>query len=119
MGLMKVLPVFLLACFWTSSVNADWCSDEIEKMDWLESGNAKHDARAALDSQNSMYMAVFGFTITIPGITEAESQKIIAEKSYIVIEGTGDAFCSEEHARLNHRATEYATVYNQTIRAGL
>ena len=119
MGMIRVSHVFLLTFFCSSFANADWCSEDIEKLAWVASANAKQDALAALDSQNSKYMAVFGFTIIVPGVTDAESFKITTDKNYTAIEGTGDALCSDEHAKLNQRAIEYATVYNQTIRAGL
>ena len=35
--------------------------------------------------------------------------------NFIVMEGTGDALCSDEYARLNSIAYKYAKIYNATL----
>lgn len=61
-------------------------------------------------------MAVYGYTLIFPG-TESyqDANNAYIKGNYITIEGAGDDLCSEEHARLNNIAYEYAELYNKTI----
>ncbi len=61
------------------------------------------------------FVAVHGFAMEIPGISEEMSYKAYSNNNYEAIEGTGDDLCSEEHARLNNLAKEYARIYNKTL----
>ncbi len=104
--LMACLPTFLLA---------QTCEDEINMLRWLETANATLDANRALKSGNTKLMAVYGYALHIPGIEGKQIKDAYIKGNYIAIEGTADDLCSEEHAKLNSLASEYAKIYNKTL----
>jgi len=104
--------VFINSC---TPKQPDWCRDTESKLSWLNSADPIEDAKTAIEKGNLEFAAVNGFAMEIPGIDEEESHRAYSDNNYETIEGTGDDLCSEEHARLNKLAREYASIYNKTL----
>lgn len=112
-GVRSIVGVFLT--FVAGMCLAATCDDEVSKLIWLEYANPEIDAAAAVKEGNNQYIAVYGFTLIIPGLSNDEYIKARELENYKIIDGTTDSFCSERHHQLNQVAVEYATVYNRTI----
>ena len=97
---------------------AQTCDPEIQALQWVENADPIEDASKALARGNTKFMAVYGYALYIPGIEGNSIKKAYEKGNYIAIEGTGDDLCSEEHARLNIIASEYAKIYNQQLLGG-
>ena len=109
------LFVALLFSSSCSLEQSDWCQETEVKLSWLRSADPISDAKTAIENNNKKYVAVYGFSIEIPGISEEESFEAYSNNNYEAIEGTGDDLCSEEHAELTNMAREYASNYNKTL----
>jgi len=107
--------IVLILFFLNTSIFADTCDDRIALLLWLEEADANLDAKQALKSGDTKLMAVYGFALTIPGVTEEESAKAYKSKNYKAIEGTGDDLCSERHGELVIKANDYAVAYNKIL----
>jgi len=103
---MVLLPPCLLA---------QTCDEEVQALRWLEKADATLNAREALKNGNQKLMAVYGFTLYIPGVEGKQAKSAYDDGNYIAIEGTTDALCSEEHGKLNSLALNYAESYNQVL----
>ncbi|MCU7842933.1 MAG: hypothetical protein KZQ93_03745 [Candidatus Thiodiazotropha sp. (ex Monitilora ramsayi)] len=112
---MKYLTFAVLLVFQTPFVLAQTCQDEVQMLKWVENADPAKDAEKAIKSGNTKLIAVYGFALYFPGVDENQVTKAYETGDYILIEGTGDDLCSEEHARLNNIANEYAETYNKTI----
>jgi hypothetical protein len=87
---------------------------------WLESADAEKDAIESLKEGNTTYLAVQGFALALPGLSEEDALQILfASGNYKIIEGTSDVACSDKGFELNILASDYAEIYNQTIRRGI
>jgi galactitol-specific phosphotransferase system IIC component len=109
----KIAAIFIL--FASPLVSADWCENEVRKLLWLKTAPPVKDAKIAIAKRDLKFIAVHGFALSIPGLSETEQSSAMVNNNFRVIEGTGDDLCSEEHAQLNTKAIEYASRYNETI----
>ncbi len=74
--------------------------------------NATKDAEKSYARGDARLLGVYGFSVEVP----AYNGDPFAHKSEIrMIDGTGDAFCTDEEADLNRNARAYARKYNETI----
>lgn len=112
---LSFLSVALLLLVSCSSKQANWCHETEEKLSWLINANPIADAKLAIKTGNTKFVAVRGFSIEILGISKKESFKAYSSNNYEAIDGTGDDLCSDEHQRLNNLAREYASTYNKTL----
>lgn len=115
---MSRLSVILFLLVTPTLLLAQTCDLEIQALRWIENADPIKDASNAVKSGNTKFMAVYGFTLYIPGIEGKSIKGAYDEDNYIAIEGTGDDLCSEEHVRLNIIASEYAKIYNQQLLGG-
>jgi hypothetical protein len=69
---------------------------------------------AALAARDSRFLGVYGYTLEVPGVPQAEADRI-SKNGVLGIPGTSDALVSEEHGALNERAREYAVEYNTLL----
>jgi hypothetical protein len=81
----------------------------------LEDANPVDDANEAIRQNDLRFLAVRGYTITVPGIDDYPEQ--FAEKyKYRIIEGTTDTPKNNEEFKLQDKAVKYAKAYNIVIR---
>jgi hypothetical protein len=78
----------------------------------LRVDRAEADANAALRGNDRRLLAVYGFTLEVPGLSEGSAKDGHALKP---IDCTSDATISYRHERLNRNAIEYARRYNLEI----
>jgi hypothetical protein len=81
----------------------------------LRNANPTNDANEAIRRDDLRFLAVNGYTITVPGI-EDYHERFESKYKYRVIEGTTDAISNESDHKLQSMAIEYARSYNLTIR---
>ncbi|MDM5271782.1 hypothetical protein PGH07_06305 [Sulfurovum sp. zt1-1] len=109
--LFLCIPLLLLS----PSLFAQTCEDKVHKLHWVENAEPRKDALIALTSGNIKLIAVYGYTLLMPGVEESKIANARKTGNFTVIEGTGDALCSDEYARLNRIAYKYAKIYNETL----
>ncbi|MCL6416909.1 hypothetical protein MIB92_14705 [Aestuariirhabdus sp. Z084] len=85
----------------------------LEEMGWLYSADPIEDALEAIDNKDYRFMAVYGYSLSIPSVPNKcfSSWEEIESKTK-PIKGTSDAIENYEHAKLNLIAREYAERYN-------
>jgi hypothetical protein len=84
------------------------------KLRQLKVESAIADARRAMAKQDFRLLAVWGYTLEVPGTDRAVAE-LEANYGIRIVEGTADAFEGAEHRRLNEITRIYAAKYNQTI----
>ncbi len=91
--------------------------DEEKELAWIVNANSTLNANSAISNNDLKFIAVYGFTLEIPGLTEKE--ELIAKniKNYTALKGTTDALCSSVHGELVAKARKYAFTYNKLIGA--
>ena len=89
-------------------------SMKIEQVAKLNVDTAETDARAAIAHGDVRLMAVYGFTIEVPGVDESV-EKLRQLYGLRMLEGTGDAIKGPQDRLLNENARRYAAKYNQTV----
>ena len=103
------------------SAAASWAGTEqqtsinpVDQLQWLYKVNPEKDANQAIAKGDFRLMAVYGYTLIVPGI-KGDYRKY--EKTYGIhpIEGTSDFIKNNEHGKLNALAKKYAEKYNLTI----
>lgn len=89
-------------------------TNPVEQLRWLYKADPGKDAKQAIAKGDFRLVAVYGYTLIIPGLNGDLSKY---EKLYgiRVIEGTSDVMQNEEHGKLNALASEYAKKYNRII----
>jgi len=85
---------------------------EVAQLKWITKADPVADARRALAAGDLRLIAVYGVTWSIPGVAWDKKQQYRQQFGVKFIEGTGDAFVSQEHYRLAVKAGEYAKSYN-------
>jgi len=118
---MNKYLIYLILIFFSLSINSS-CTERkkqtsanpVEQLRWLCKANPEQDAKQAIAKSDFRLMAVYGYTLIIPG-TKGDFKKY--EKFYGIrpILGTSDAIQNEEHGTLNALASEYALKYNRII----
>jgi hypothetical protein len=89
-------------------------SMKIEQVAKLNVDTAETDAMAAIAHGNVRLMAVYGFTIEVPGVDESVA-KLRQLYGLRMLEGTGDAIKGPQDRLLNENARKYVAQYNQTV----
>jgi hypothetical protein len=113
-----LLGIFLaMVCFGTASVSADGTlADDMkaEQVAQLKIDTAEADAKAAMARGDMRLLAVYGFTVEVPGVVESVAA---ARQKYglRMLEGTGDALKSPRDKITNEIARKYAAKYNAII----
>lgn len=93
------------------STDAAMAVDQVAK---LNVDTAEADAKAAIARGDRRLLAVYGFTVEVPG--SKENVAILRDKYGLrVLEGTGDAIKGPQDQVLNKNARQYARKYNQII----
>ena len=91
------------------------CEEDVKNLSELISESPEADAEVSLVNGLGMYLAIYGLSVSIPGISEIEASRVINQNMYAVLPGTTDAYCSKEHQLIVQRAKEYAARYNVVI----
>jgi len=81
----------------------------------LKDANPTDGANEAIRRHDLRFLAVRGFTITVPGIDDYH-ERFSTKYKYRIIEGTTDAPRNDEDRKLQNIAIEYAKSYNLVIR---
>jgi len=95
-------------------------ADPVQELAWLKSADYRADFQRQVDAGSFTFRGVSGLGYFVPGVSEEELRMCfagIADSKNI--EGTSDALESEEHARLNDLAQQYALRLNHLVRAYL
>jgi hypothetical protein len=93
------------------SSDAYMAVDQVAK---LNPDTAEADAQAAIGRGDRRLLAVYGFTVEVPGATE--KVPVLREKYGLrILQGTGDAIKDPRDQALNKMARQYAKKYNQII----
>ena len=82
---------------------------------WLKTADPQTDATQALKQNDKRLMAVYGYTLHIPGTKPENFTEYQNTYGLKPIEGTSDMIESEEHGKLNALAFKYAKQYNNII----
>src|SRR5437879_1557880 len=77
----------------------------------LKDASPTHDANVAIRRNDLRFLAVMGYTITVPGIDDYH-ERFSTKHKYRIIEGTSD----DGDRKLQNIAIEYAKSYNLVIR---
>jgi len=95
-------------------------ADPVQDLAWLKSADYRADFERQVDAGSFTFRGVSGLGYFVPGVSEEELRMCFAGIANSKnIEGTSDALDSEEHARLNDLAREYALRLNHLVRAYL
>jgi hypothetical protein len=89
-------------------------NDKYAELRKLKIENAVQDALKSIESKDYRLLAVRGYALNVPGVSE-DVRSIETSYGIKIIEGTSDAIEGPEHKRLNDNARAYAKIYNRTI----
>ena len=105
--------LFLASCGnWRSSV-----AEIVENCRTIPAFNpdmASADAKEAASIGDNELLAVYGYTVEIPGV-RGDDLVIKSRNGYFMIGGTGDHTRNPSCRSRNERARNYALIYNKTI----
>ena len=73
---------------------------------------AINDAQAAYKSGDHRLIGVYGISVEVPGLA---GNPYDHKDEIRMLDGTGDAFCTDEEQTLNHNARLYAKRYNEAM----
>jgi hypothetical protein len=80
----------------------------------LKVETAETDARSALSRGDRRLLAVYGYTVEVPGVDKPVAT--LRQKFGLrMLEGTSDAIKSPQDKIMNANARQYATKYNQIV----
>jgi len=118
---MNKYIIVLSVIFFSLSMNPSWAGnankksiDPSEQLRWLYKADPENDAKDAIAKSDFRLRAVYGYTLTVPGI-KGDHTKYKEIYGINPIEGTSDFLQNEEHGKLNALATKYAEKYNRII----
>jgi len=97
--LMKHLTLALLLGLPFFACAQETCP-EARLLQWVLEANPDQDADRAMAVGDYRFLAVYGFTIEFPGLSQDKWKGIMDAKNFRPIEGTSDAYCSKQHASL-------------------
>ena len=89
------------------------------QLSWVDTADAQQLASQDLAAKRFRFFEVCGYVCTTNGVDRQRAAKCLPMVMVERIEGTSDAFLSEEHRRLTERAKSFATQYNVRIEASL
>jgi hypothetical protein len=80
----------------------------------LRPENAEPDARSALARGDTRLLAVYGYTVEVPGV-QADAEELRLKYGLRMLEGTSDSYKGDGAQRLNETARRYASAYNRIV----
>ena len=100
-----------------SVVHADYCDNAIPEMKRLLKSNPVNDAQKSLHAGDKRFLASYGFTYLILGVSSEKSVEILKSENYRAIEGSGSNLCSwpASPPNLFNDINNYIKIYNKTI----
>lgn len=87
-------------------------SKGLDELRVLNPINAASDADRAYARGDARLIGVYGFALEVPGY---DGDPYAHKADIRMLDGTGDAYCTEEEADLNHSARVYALKYNEVM----
>ena len=109
---MLVLCALSTACA-TSSQTMD---PYVQKLQWLDAADPQADANQAVKKNDLRLLGLATRSVSIPGISKADTMKYEQHCGVQLIEGISDVVRSDEHLRLMQKARSYALKYNEIIK---
>jgi hypothetical protein len=110
-----LLVLASLLALLSNAVAQEQKNDAVVKLKWIESANPDLDARQAIKRKDFRLRAIYGYSLIVPGVKQADYDEYQKKFGINPIEGTSDSFITVEHARLNQLAYKYAQKYNEVI----
>lgn len=110
-----LLPLLFLVL--ANNAAANYCEQAIPYLKEIIVSSPSDNATSAFDNQNNKFLAIFGFSYNIPGVTPKQEEKLLKDNSFTAIEGSGDNLCVWDTAPndLQTRIYNYAKIYNETL----
>jgi hypothetical protein len=80
----------------------------------LKVSNAESDARGAVAHGDKRLLAVYGYTLMVPGV-RGDASELRARYGLRILEGTSDAYKDASDREFNETARKYAATYNRVV----
>ncbi len=109
-----VLLALSLVCQGAFADQPSGDSVKAEVVSHLKPESAESDARVAVAHGDRRLLAVYGYTIEVPGVRTAVTE-LKARYGLRMLEGTSDSYQSPGDQKLNENARRYASIYNRTV----
>lgn len=90
----------------------------VEKMQWVESADAKADAQKSLKNSTGdkpELIAFAGRNLSFPGLTSAQYEEIKGKITPRYAEGSGDVLYGDTHKAMRKKLHAYASEYNAVV----
>ena len=90
----------------------------VKTMQWVESADAKADARKSLKNNTGSkpeLIAFAGRSLSFPGLTSAQYEEIKGKVTPRYAEGSGDVLHGDTHKAMRKKLHAYASEYNAVI----
>jgi hypothetical protein len=110
-----VISVALLsfsATVFADSIPTD--SIKPEMVAQLKVTNAESDARSAVAHGDKRLLAVYGYTLMVPGVHD-DASALRAKYGLRILNGTSDAYKDSSDREFNENARKYASIYNRIV----
>jgi hypothetical protein len=91
-------------------------SMKVEEVARLNPAHADSDARSAVARGDKRLLAVYGYTIEIPGMHD-DPEELKAKYGLRMLEGTSDSYQNSRDKQFNDKARRYASIYNRAVSA--
>lgn len=108
--------LFILLFLATLTGCATAMNDFEQNLQWVESADARADAKAALKKNDFRFMAAAQRSTVIPGVDPQKTRQYELHCGVIFMPGVTDTIRSKEQLRLIKKAWEYAGQYNEIIK---
>ena len=109
-----LLSVFLVFCN-LANANTDKCEIPKEGRDLLTIFPPSIQAKIEIQTGHPKFIAVYGITILVPGVSSKQNVCLVQEKMVRIISGTSDSPCSEALEMFNIAVGLYAEEFNKQL----
>jgi hypothetical protein len=116
MVLRRIILVLLAALPICDVAFADKSADnmKVEDVMHLKPEKAEVDARQALAHGDTRLLAVYGYTVEVPGV-RANAGELKVKYGLRMLEGTTDSYKNDRDRQMNENARRYASIYNRIV----
>jgi hypothetical protein len=110
-----VVCALIINCTVNVCMKAEEPSNRVDdKLKRYETANPAADLQTALSKRDMRFLAVRGFTLTVPGVDDYQT-KYASRYPNRILEGTSEFVGDERGLRLQARARQYAAAYNTLL----
>ena len=89
-------------------------SMKVEEVMHLKPENAEADARSAVARGDTRLLAVYGYTVQVPGV-RADTGELKVKYGLRMLEGTTDSYKDDRDRQMNENVRRYASIYNRIV----